>query len=89
MSMPDSVAAHWDKYYAALSDHEPGHQDLGSMAAAEIENQRLNMGKRGSCVKLASDANETGKSVIAKYSRIEKDYDRTTNHGLNTAVVFP
>ena len=36
-----------------------------------------------------SDANEIGKNVIAKYSRIEKDYDRTTNHGLNTGAVFP
>ena len=88
-SIPDPVTAQWDKYYAALFDHELGHKNLGSIAAAEIENQILNMGKRGSCVQLESDANEIGKNVIAKYSRIEKDYDRTTNHGLNTGAVFP
>jgi predicted secreted Zn-dependent protease len=88
-SMPDSVVAHWDKYYAALLDHERGHRDLGSRAAAEIENRLLSMGTRGSCEKLESEANEISKSVIAKYSRIEKDYDRTTNHGLNTGAVFP
>jgi len=49
----------------------------------------LNMASRNSCEQLESDANEIGKSVIAKYSRIEKDYDRTTNHGLNTGAVFP
>jgi len=89
LSIADSVVAHWDKYYAALFDHELGHMDLGSRAAIEIENQILNMASRNSCEQLESDANEIGKSVIAKYSRIEKDYDRTTNHGLNTGAVFP
>jgi predicted secreted Zn-dependent protease len=88
-SIPDSVVAHWDEYYAALLDHELGHKDLGSRAAIEIENQILNMAPRDSCEQLESDVNEIGKSVIDKYSRIEKDYDRTTNHGLNTGAVFP
>lgn len=88
-SMPDSVKAHWERYYSALFDHEIGHKDLGARAAAEIEKQILNMGRRGSCEQLESDANEIGKNVIEKYSRIEKDYDRTTNHGLNTGAVFP
>jgi predicted secreted Zn-dependent protease len=88
-SMSDSVVAEWDTYYAALFDHELGHKDLGSKAAIEIENQISNMGARDSCEQLQSDANEIGKSVIAKYSRIEKDYDRDTNHGLNTGAVFP
>lgn len=88
-SMPDSVVAHWDKYSAALFDHELGHKDLGSRAAIEIENKILNMAPRDSCERLESDANEIGKSMISKYSRFEKDYDRTTNHGLNTGAVFP
>jgi predicted secreted Zn-dependent protease len=88
-SIPDSVLAQWDKYYAALFDHELGHKNLGSKAAIEIENQILNMGPRGSCEQLESDANEIGKNIIAKYSRIEKDYDRTTGHGLKTGAVFP
>jgi len=88
-SMPDSVIAHWDKYYSALFEHELGHKDLGSRAAIEIEDQILNMGPRGSCEQLELDANKIGKNVIDEYSRIEKDYDRTTNHGLNTGAVFP
>jgi len=88
-SIPDSVLAQWDQYYAALFDHELGHKDLGSRAAIEIENQILNMAPRDSCEQLESDANEIGKSVIARYSGIEKDYDRTTSHGLKTGAVFP
>ena len=88
-SIPDSVLAQWDKYYAALFDHELGHRNLGSKAAIEIENEIYNMAPRNSCEQLESDANKIGKGVIAKYSRIDKDYDRTTNHGLNTGAVFP
>lgn len=88
-SIPDSVLAHWDKYYAALFEHELGHKQLGSRAAIEIESQILNMAPRDSCEQLESDANEIGKNIIAKYSRIEKNYDRTTRHGLNTGAVFP
>lgn len=88
-SIPDSVVAHWDKYYVALFEHELGHKDVGSKAAIEIENKIYNMAPRNSCEQLESDANEIGKRVIAKYSRIDKDYDRTTNHGLNTGAVFP
>ncbi len=87
-STPASVLAHWDKYYAALFEHELGHKQLGSRAANEIERQILNMAPRESCEQLESDANEIGKNIIAKYIRMEKDYDRTTAHGLNTGAVF-
>ena len=88
-TMPDSVKALWDKYYSALFEHELGHKDLGAWAAIEIENRISNMGPAGSCEQLESDANKIGKNVIDEYSRIEKDYDRTTNHGLNTGAFFP
>ena len=88
-SMPDSLITHWQKYNSALSSHEQGHKDLGVRAAVEVENQISNMGQRRSCEQLEIDANKIGKSVINDYSQIEKEYDRTTNHGLNTGAVFP
>jgi len=88
-SMPQSVTAHWEKYYAALLDHEQGHKGLGVKAALELENKLLNMGPRRDCKQLELDANSMGKSVINKYSQTEKEYDRSTNHGLNTGAVFP
>jgi len=88
-SIPQSVAAHWEKYYAALLDHEHGHKRLGIKAAIEIENQLLNMEPRLSCEQLELDANNMAKNVIDKYSQLEKEYDRSTNHGLNTGAVFP
>ncbi len=88
-SIPESVTAHWKKYYAALLDHEQGHKDLGVKAAIEIENKLSNMGPRRSCKQLELEANKMGKSVIDKYRQLEKEYDRSTNHGLNTGAVFP
>jgi predicted secreted Zn-dependent protease len=88
-SIPQSVTAHWEKYYAALLGHEQGHKDLGIKAAIEIEDKLSTMGPRRSCKQLELDANTMGKSVIDKYSKIEKEYDRSTNHGLNTGAVFP
>ena len=88
-SIPESVIEHWGKYYSALFEHEQGHKDLGMKAAIETENQISDMSPRSNCEQLELDANEIGKNVIDKYSRIEKEYDRSTNHGLNTGAVFP
>ena len=88
-SMPESLVTRWEKYYAALLEHEQGHKDLGIKAANEIEQRISGMGPRANCSQLEQDANAIGKSVIDKYSRIEKKYDRSTKHGLNTGAVFP
>ena len=85
---PASVVERWEAYYAALFDHEQGHKDLGAQAAMQIENDILRLGPRTTCAELESDANAIAKKVVEAYSRIEKEYDRSTNHGLNTGAVF-
>lgn len=86
---PEPVITRWEEYYSALFDHEQGHKDLGIKAAIEVENEISNMGPKSSCNQLELDANKIGNNVINKYSRIEKEYDRSTNHGLNSGAVFP
>lgn len=86
---PEPVITRWEEYYSALFDHEQGHKDLGIKAAIEVENEISNMGPKSSCNQLEPDANKIGNNVINKYSRIEKEYDRSTNHGLNSGAVFP
>jgi predicted secreted Zn-dependent protease len=86
---PENVAERWNRYYAALFEHEQGHKDLGLQAAQEIEQQISNMGARTDCAMLERDANRIARDVIENYIHIEKEYDRTTNHGLNNGVVFP
>jgi len=86
---PHDVTERWNRYYAALFEHEQGHKNLGLQAAQEIEQQISNMGARADCTQLEHDANRIARDVIEHYIDIEKEYDRTTNHGLNTGVVFP
>ena len=88
-STPESVVRRWDQYYAALFSHEQGHKDIGVKAAQDVKAEITAMGPRQTCKQLETDANNIGKEVIDRYSRVEKNYDRTTNHGLNTGAVFP
>jgi predicted secreted Zn-dependent protease len=88
-AMPEPVLARWDKFNTALFSHEQGHKQLGVMAAKEIEDNILSIGPGNNCTVLELDANTIARKVIEKYSLIEKEYDRSTNHGLNTGAVLP
>lgn len=87
--IPDAVGERWERYYAALVEHEQGHKDLGVKAAREIEQRLSAMGPRDDCRQLELDANTMATKVIERYREMEQAYDRSTNHGLNTGVVFP
>ncbi len=78
----------WDKYYKALLDHENGHKEIGLKAADEIEKEIKKIKPKSSCDELERDINRNGDYVIAKYNSVEKEYDRKTNHGLNTGVIL-
>ena len=87
-SMPEALLARWETFNTALFSHEKGHKDLGARAAVEIEDRITGMGARDSCSRLEGDANRIARDVIEKYARMEEEYDRTTNHGINTGAVF-
>lgn len=87
-SMPEDLLIRWERFNTALFSHEQGHKDLGFRAAVEIENRITGMGARDSCSQLERDANRMARDVIEQYGRMEKEYDRTTNHGINTGAVF-
>ena len=88
-AIPEALTSRWEQYNAALLSHEQGHKELGMKAAIEIENAISSMTPHTTCEQLEQAANDMGKEIIKKYSKIEKDYDRSTNHGLNTGAVFP
>lgn len=87
-SMPEDLVARWETFNKALFSHEEGHKDMGVRAAVEIENRITGLGARNSCSRLEGDANRMARDVIEQYVRMEKEYDRTTNHGINTGAVF-
>jgi len=47
------------------------------------------MAPRPACRQLEGDANGLGEKIIAKYQKLEKEFDRKTNHGKNDGPRFP
>jgi predicted secreted Zn-dependent protease len=87
-AMSEDLVARWETFNTALFSHEQGHKDLAVRAAIEIENRISGMGTRESCNRLEGDANRIARDVIEQYGRMEEEYDRETNHGINTGAVF-
>lgn len=79
----------WDQYMEALVEHEHGHKNIGVAAAEEIEEELLEIDSFSTCSQLERAANKRGHEIINKYVDIEKEYDKKTNHGMNTGAVFP
>lgn len=70
----------WNKWYPKLIIHEEGHRDLAVKISKEIERVIKPM-KSANCKKLEKKANNAGNKKIAKLDRLNKNYDKETNHG--------
>ena len=88
-ALPKPLKRKWENYMKALSRHEDGHKQISLRAANEIERKILNMSPRRTCKKLEIDANNIGNKILKKFIRIEKEYDRKNNHGMNDGAIFP
>lgn len=82
-------ADRWARYMAALVEHEEGHAAFGVDAARNIERRLSQMGDRSSCDQLESEANALARDIIARYTRLEAQYDAETNYGERDGAQFP
>lgn len=89
ITLPQPLQQKWDNYMQALIAHEAGHKNIGVRAANEIEQKIKNMASRPTCKQLEVDANHLGYETIQKYNRLDREFDRLTNHGVNDGAVFP
>jgi len=87
--LPPQLADRWEGYLRALIEHEKGHVALGVDAARNIERQLSQMGDRPSCDQLESEANALAREVIARYARLEAQYDADTKYGERDGARFP
>ena len=87
-ALPKPLRQKWENFMRALMHHEKGHKDIGIRAAIEIEKNLQSM-VRQSCKQLEVEANNLGDKIIEKYSRVEKEFDRRTNHGKYEGAIFP
>lgn len=70
----------WSKWYPKLIIHEEGHKNLAIKIGKEIERIIMPM-KSANCEMLEKKADNAGYKKIAKLDKLNKNYDKETNHG--------
>ena len=88
-SKPERLKKNWEKYFQALFKHEQQHKNYGVQAANELEKELLSIKDQQTCTMLEALLASTARKVLDKYDRIEKEFDRVTNHGLNQGIKLP
>ena len=76
----------FDRYVQALSHHEQGHVQIGRDAARAIDSAIARLPEAADCATLEQDANALGHRLLREHTEREKDYDRTTRHGITQGV---
>jgi len=78
----------WERYLAALFQHESGHRDTALRAAHEISEVLGAFEQLPTCPEpevVASAAH----AVVEKYRKADVEYDEETRHGETQGAVFP
>lgn len=71
----------FEKFLAALRQHELGHYENGKAAAQEIDQGILALPAMSNCKELESQANQLGHRILRKYNERDVQYDASTGHG--------
>lgn len=79
------VKDRWTRYYTNLLAHETGHARLALAAAAEVRQRLGETPAQTNCDQLKRVTNERAEKVVDDYRAREKEYDRRTDHGRNSA----
>jgi predicted secreted Zn-dependent protease len=82
------LAARWDRYVAALTQHEAAHSDIGKRATATIERALWRVPPQLQCPMLETVLNQTAAELLADARKEERKYDETTRHGETQGAVF-
>ena len=73
--------AAFDRYVAALKQHEMGHYQLGREAASAIDQRLAGLPPTASCTLLEKSANDAANQLLDTYREKERRYDAETDHG--------
>ena len=73
--------AAFERYVAALKQHELGHYQIGKDAAATIDQALLDMPPMRNCTSLDKVANDGAYQALERYKEKERLYDANTEHG--------
>ncbi len=78
----------WDRFVAALDEHEHGHRVLAEEAAEAIRQQLASV-RAAACDQLDSMAQQAMTEVMSTYESHNLAYDAETGHGRTQGAVWP
>ena len=73
--------ASFDRYVAALQQHELGHYKIAEQAAQAIEHKLHAVKGMRNCATLQAYANKNAQRTLDYFNEKNRQYDRETNHG--------
>jgi predicted secreted Zn-dependent protease len=78
----------FNKFNAALTQHEKNHGNNGLTAAREIDKALNKIQPQQNCRYLSRMADDIGNSIVQKYIQADNEYDRATNNGITEGAVI-
>lgn len=79
----------WDRYSAALREHEEGHRQNGRGARDAIAKGFERLGTYRTCKKLEAEITKFTDRLLEKYQALDARFDRETDHGLRQGAELP
>lgn len=86
---PRALRDRWQRYVAALREHENGHRDNGVAATAEVQARVSDLPPQPDCGSFDAQARTVANEIVARYVERDREYDRRTEHGLTQGARFP
>jgi predicted secreted Zn-dependent protease len=78
----------WDRYAAALREHESGHYDFAISASKEIEQRLSSLNGAAGCHALREEIDREARAVLSEFLAKELAYDATSKHGATHGARF-
>lgn len=98
ITLPDWAEGHrargehreaWDRFLAALSEHEHGHAEVAEAGGERIERTLSGLPAAASCEEALEAGRREGDRLIAEVRLEQERFDRETAHGVRTGAHFP
>ena len=84
-----ALAARWERYSEALSEHEREHVAIGVRAASAIQERVSALEAAPTCQLLEQSIKTKAESILDEFRAEEATYDRRTRHGATQGALFP
>ena len=80
-STDKDMSERFERYLAALKEHERGHVRIAESAAQQVDAAILALPAAADCASLERSANDAGQQILARSRSAEARYDQETRHG--------